>query len=657
MASPAEHASFLPPVLTFLSAAVIGVPLFRLAGQSAVLGYLVAGVLIGPSGLSLIAEPETAASVAEIGVVLLLFIVGLELHLSQLVSMRRDIFGLGTLQLALCALVLGSAGLLAGIGLGASAVIGIALALSATAVALQLLEERGDLGTAYGSRAFAVLLFQDLAVVGILALMPLMASAGGGGNAPWLGDAALSTAKALGAIVAVVLVGRYGLNPFFRLLAASGAREVMTAAALLVVLGTALMMQEVGLSMAMGAFLAGILLAESNFRHQLEADIEPFRGMLLGLFFMSVGMSIDGALVKAVWPQLFGATAAAILVKVALVAALFRLFGSGPLDALRGAAVLAPAGEFAFVLLPQAEGLGLTDATSTRFAVALAALTMLVGPVAAKGLDKALDAVRARSGDPDLPATDVVESAETRVLVIGFGRFGQILTQVLLAEGIAVTVIDKDVEQIRSASRFGFRIYYGDGTRLDVLRAAGIGRAELVCICVDDAQAALKIVEMVHEEFESVRTYVRAYDRMHAVELMNRDVDFQLRETSESALQFGRATLEGLGLPAEAAAARVEDVRKRDVARLVLQQAGALPEGSGWLRGTAPAELKPEPLTAPQRPARALNAETRDIIGHDRREAAERLLERPVPEAGTDTDIEAEAAGGTVLERADGRRE
>ncbi|GJD56232.1 monovalent cation:proton antiporter-2 (CPA2) family protein [Methylobacterium dankookense] len=639
MATPAEHASFLPPVLTFLSAAVIGVPLFRLAGQSAVLGYLVAGVLIGPSGLSLIAEPETAASVAEIGVVLLLFIVGLELHLSQLVSMRRDIFGLGTAQLVLCSLLLGGAGILFGTGLAASAVIGIALALSATAVALQLLEERGDLGTPYGSRAFAVLLFQDLSVVGILALMPLMASAGGGGDAPWLGQAAASTAKALGAIVAVVLVGRYGLNPFFRLLAASGAREVMTAAALLVVLGTALTMQEVGLSMAMGAFLAGILLAESNFRHQLEADIEPFRGMLLGLFFMSVGMSIDGGLVKAVWPALFGATVAAILVKVALVAALFRLFGSGTLDALRGAAVLAPAGEFAFVLLPQAEGLGLTDATSTRFAIALAALTMLVGPVAAKGLDKLLEARRAREDVAEEPATDVVESAEARVLVIGFGRFGQILTQVLLAEGIPVTVIDKDVEQIRAASRFGFRIYYGDGTRLDVLRAAGIGRVELVCICVDDAEAALKIVDIVHEEFSAVRTYVRAYDRMHAVELMNRDVDFQLRETSESALQFGRATLEGLGFAPEAAAARIADVRKRDVARLVLQQAGAAPE-AGWLRSVQP-ELKPEPLTAPQRPARALSAETRDIIGHDRREAAERLLATPAAEPEEDA---AEAA-------------
>ena len=652
MASPSEHASFLPPILTFLAAAVIGVPVFRLIGQSAVLGYLVAGVLIGPSGLSLIAEPETAARVAEIGVVLLLFIVGLELHLSQLVSMRRDIFGLGTAQLVVCAAVLGGAGVLMGQPLGAAAVIGIALALSATAVALQLLEERGDLGSAYGSRAFAVLLFQDLSVVGILALMPLLASAGHGAGdgteGPWLGEAALSTAKVLAAILAVVLVGRYGLNPFFRLLAASGAREVMTAAALLVVLGTALLMEQVGLSMAMGAFLAGILLAESNFRHQLEADIEPFRGMLLGLFFMSVGMSIDGGLVREVWPALFGATLAAILVKVALVAGLFRLFGSDTLGALRGGAVLAPAGEFAFVLLPQAAELGLTGATATRFAVALAALTMLIGPVAAKGLDRLIDARLSRQANEAVgPSGELAEGAgEARVLVIGFGRFGQILTQVLLAEGIPVTVIDKDVETLRAATRFGFRIYYGDGTRLDVLRAAGIGRVELICICVDDREAALKIIDIVHEEFSAVRTFVRAYDRLHAIELMNRDVDYQLRETSESALAFGRAALEGLGLGAEAAAARADDVRKRDIARLVLQQADALPDGAGWLRGTEP-EVRPEPLTAPARPARALSTETRDLLGQDRREAAERLLGKaaPAPQARDDAETELEAEG------------
>lgn len=622
MASATTHASFLPPVLTFLSAAVVGVPIFRLLGQSAVLGYLVAGVAIGPFGLSLIAEPETATSVAEIGVVLLLFIVGLELELSRLVSMRRDIFGLGAAQLALCSLVLAGAGFVFGLSLAAAAVIGIALALSATAVALQLLEERGDLGTAYGSRSFAVLLFQDISVVAILAVLPLLASAGGTPEGGWIEGALRSTAVAGLGIVVVVLVGRYGLNPFFRLLAAAGGREVMTAAALLVVLGTAMLMEKVGLSMAMGAFLAGVMLAESNFRHQLEADIEPFRGMLLGLFFMSVGMSIDGGLLKAHWPELVGATAAAILIKVALVAGLFRLFGSSWLDAVRGGAVLAPAGEFAFVILPAAGELHLLDTSATRFSVALAALTMIVGPLAAKGLDTLL----ARRPETVAAPADAIEPTEARVLVIGFGRFGHLLTQVLLAEGVSVTVIDKDVEQIRNAARFGFRVYYGDGTRLDVLRAAGIGRAELVCICIDDAAASLKIVDIVHEEFSNVRTYLRAYDRNHAIELMNRDVDYQIRETLESALRFGRAALEGLGLSEEAAAARVEDVRKRDVARLVLQQAGALPEGGGWMRGPAP-ELRPEPLTEPQRPSRALSAETRGLIESERREAAMRELE------------------------------
>ncbi len=628
MANAANHASFLPPVLTFLSAAVVGVPIVRLLGQSAVLGYLLAGLVIGPFGLSLIPDPESAASVAEIGVVLLLFIVGLELEISRLVSMRRDIFGLGAAQLALCSLVLAGAAAAFGLTPAAATVIGIALALSATAVALQLLEERGDLGTTYGSRAFAVLLFQDISVVAILAMLPLLASAGGAPETGWIESAMRSTVIAGLGIAAVVLVGRYGLNPFFRLLAASGGREVMTAAALLVVLGTALLMEEVGLSMAMGAFLAGVMLAESNFRHQLEADIEPFRGMLLGLFFMSVGMSIDGGLVVTQWPALFGATAAAILIKVALVAVLFRLFGSTWLDAVRGGAVLAPAGEFAFVILPAAAGLELLNPTATRFSVALSALTMVVGPIAAKALDAAL--ARRPKGIEQAP--DVVETTDARVLVIGFGRFGQILTQVLLAEGIGVTVIDKDVEMIRNASRFGFRIYYGDGTRLDVLRAAGIGRAELVCVCIDDQEAATKIVDIVHEEFTNVRTYLRAYDRTHAVELMNRDVDFQIRETLESAFAFGRAALEGLGLGPEAAARVVDDVRKRDVARLVLQQAGALPDGTSWMRGTT--ELKPEPLTAPQRPSRALSAETRGLIETERREAAIRTLEPE--EAGPD---------------------
>ena len=621
-AGAASHTSFLPPVLTFCAAAVVGVPLFRLFGQSAVLGYLAAGVVIGPAGLSLIAEPETARSVAEIGIVLLLFIVGLELQVSRLISLRRDIFGLGAAQLVLCALVIGAGGLAAGLTGKAAGVVGVVLALSATAVALQMLEERGDMGSAYGQRSFAVLLFQDLSIVPILAALPLIASTAAPPGQGFLGQALASTVSALAAVGAVVLAGRYALNPMFRLLAASGAREVMVAAALLIALGTALLMEHVGLSMAMGAFLAGLLLAESNFRHQLEADIEPFRGILLGLFFMSVGMSIDADLVRREWLWLGIATLGAILAKVAIVAGLFRLFGSTWRESLRGGALLAPAGEFAFVLLPLAGGLALVDGPAVQFATALAALTMLVGPVAAKGLDALIARAPAAEIAPpeesrltEARLTDHAEGAEgegTRALVIGFGRFGQVVNQVLLAQGIAVTVIDRDVEQIRSAARFGMRVFYGDGTRLDVLRTAGAGKAEVVCVCVDDHDASLRIVELVHAEFPDARTYVRAYDRVHAIELMKRDVDHQTRETFEGALGFGRATLEALGVAAEEAARLTDEVRKRDVARLVLQRSEGLLGGVDLLRGASP--IKPEPLVVPRAKPRALSNETRDIL-------------------------------------------
>jgi voltage-gated potassium channel Kch len=368
-------------------------------------------------------------------------------------------------------------------------------------------------------------------------------------------------------------------------------------------------MDHVGLSMAMGAFLAGLLLAESNFRHQLEADIEPFRGILLGLFFMSVGMSIDGGLVRDDWRMLALATPAVVLGKTAVVAALFRVTGSSWREAARAGALLSPAGEFAFVLLPLAATLGLIGGATAQQATALAALTMLVGPVATKLLDLALE--RSRERGPELPSEDFAD-ANASVLVIGFGRFGQIIDQVLLAHGVDVTVIDNNVERIRASARFGFRIYYGDGTRLDILRAAGAARAQMICVCVDDKDAALKIVEMVHQEFPNARTFARAYDRIHAVALMNREVDFQLRETFESALVFSRAMLEELGVDSAEAASVVEDVRKRDIARLILQQAGGTLGGADLLRGRG---ISPEPLVTPKLKSRALTAETRDIIG------------------------------------------
>jgi voltage-gated potassium channel Kch len=447
--------------------------------------------------------------------------------------------------------------------------------------------------------------------VPILAMLPLLATVAPSEQESPVASM-ISVAQAVAAIVAVILIGRYGLNPLFRTLAQSGAREVMTAAALLVVLGAAALMQAVGLSMAMGAFLAGLLLAESHFRHQLEADIEPFRGILLGLFFMSAGMSIDAALVRQYWLPLLLATPMVILAKIIIVAVLARVSGSPWRESIRAGAILAMAGEFAFVLLPVAAGLGLLPATPAQLVTALAALTMLFGPIAARLVDVALDRSRHDEAgpDPDLAAV-AGEERSSRVLVVGFGRFGQVVNQALLAQGIDVTVIDRDVTRIRDAARFGLRVYYGDGMRLDVLRAAGAGKAEMVCICVDDARTAVRIVEIVHQEFNQARTFVRAYDRIHAIALMKLDVDFQLRELFESAMAFSRAALEELGTDPASAAAVVDDVRKRDITRLILQKTGGAMSGADLVVGS---NVAPEPLVTPTGKAKALSAETRDII-------------------------------------------
>jgi monovalent cation:proton antiporter-2 (CPA2) family protein len=613
MANTASHVSFLPPVLTFCGAAAVSVPLFRFLGLSAVLGYLAAGVVIGPSVLGLVGDPETIVTVAELGVVLLLFIVGLELKLSHLWSMKRDIFGLGFAQLAVTAICLGSVSLYIGFTPRAAFVTGIAVALSATAIALQMLGERNDLQTSYGQRSFAILLFQDISVVPILAILPLLASGAAAIEQDTMGERFIMLGQTIAAVAAVVLIGRYGLNPFFRILARSGAREVMTASALLVVLGAALLMQEVGLSMAMGAFLAGLLLAESNFRHQLEADIEPFRGMLLGLFFMSVGMSIDLALVRQQWLLLAIAAPSVIVAKTVIITILSRLFGATWRDGLRSGVLLCPAGEFAFVLLPVAVALSLMSSTEAQLVTALAAITMLLGPITATLFEKILEKHRESDAHPGIEGLQGHEGElSSRVLVIGFGRFGQIVNQVLLAQGVEATVIDKDVERIRDAGRFGLKIYYGDGARLDVLRAAGAEKAEMICVCTDHPETTLKIVEIIHENFANARSFVRAFDRVHAVELMNQEVDYQVREVFESAITFSRAALEELGTPSETATAIANDVRKRDIARLVLQKEEGAMGGAELMVG---ANITPQPLMVPAGKARGLSAETRDILG------------------------------------------
>ncbi|MCK0206825.1 monovalent cation:proton antiporter-2 (CPA2) family protein [Starkeya koreensis] len=592
--------------LVFLATAVIAVPIARRLGLSPIVGYILAGIAIGPSGIAVFDDPERIITVAEIGVVLLLFIIGLELQFSRLLALRRAIFGLGTAQLVFSGGAIAVLTHYAGNGFDwrASLVAGLALALSATSIALQLLEEKSGLTQPYGQRAFGVLLFQDMAIVPLLALLPLLAPSGHA-ESTFL-ESVRHVALIIGALVLIVAIGRYMLTPFFRILAHSGAREVMTAAALLVVLGAGTLMAAAGMSMALGAFLAGVLLSESNFRHELEANIDAFRGLLIALFFMGVGMSMNLDVVLANAPLLIAGTLLVTVVKAVSVWAVFRFSDGTRADAIRSASVLTPAGEFSFVLFPLALGLGLIDARQSDMLAACAAMTMLLGPPIALVGERLARRVDRRPAS--LPMDDFSD-AKGSVLVVGFGRFGQIASQCLLAQGLDVTIIDNDVEMIQSAGRFGFRIYYGDGTRLDVLRAAGAERARVVAICVDRAETADRIVDIIRANMPDVRLHVRAYDRNHAVGLRARGVDYEIRETFESALAFGEATLRANGFDAATAQATIDDVRARDLERLLRQ----LAEGED--RGPLP--LEPEPLMVPGRTARPLNPEAEDALKHE----------------------------------------
>lgn len=601
----ADGHGFLIGALVFLAAAVIAVPVARRLGLSPIVGYLLAGVAIGPSGLGAFNDPERIITVAEIGVVLLLFIIGLELQFSRLLALRRAIFGLGTAQLLFsgAAIVVLTHYAARDFDWRGALVAGMALALSATSIALQLLEEKSGLAQPYGQRAFGVLLFQDMAIVPLLALLPFLGQ--GVQEEHSFLDSAEHVAIIVGAMLLIVGAGRYLLPPLFRILAHSGAREVMTAAALLVVLGAGALMAAAGMSMALGAFLAGVMLSESNFRHELEANIEAFRGLLIALFFMGVGMSMNLDVVLANAPLLIVGTLMVTLVKAVSVWAVFRFSDSTRADAVRSASVLTPAGEFSFVLFPLALSLGLIDSRQSDMLVACAAMTMLLGPPVALLGEQLARRLDRRATLPDEDFSD----AHGSVLVVGFGRFGQIVSQCLLARGLEVTIIDNDVEMIQNAGRFGFRIFYGDGTRLDVLRAAGAERARVVAVCVDRRETTDRIVEIIRQNMPDVRLHARAYDRTHAVALRGRGVDFEIRETFESALAFGEAALRANGIDAATAQATVADVRQRDLERLRRQ----LAEGED--RGPLP--LEPEPLVAPERPARPLNPEAEDVLKHE----------------------------------------
>ncbi|MFY9293796.1 MAG: monovalent cation:proton antiporter-2 (CPA2) family protein [Methylorubrum rhodinum] len=572
-------ASELVQVVSLLAAGVIAVPLFKRLGLGSVLGYLLAGLVIGPFGLGLFTDAHAILHVAELGVVMFLFVIGLEMEPSRLWGMRRAIFGLGLTQVAACIGALTLVGIALGLSVPVAFVAGTGFVLTSTAIVMQLLEERGAMGSPKGQRIVAILLLEDVAIVPLLAAVALLAP---GGPETSGAERAVSIAIALASVATLVAAGRWLLNPLFRLLAASKAREVMTAAALLVVLGSALAMQLGGLSMAMGAFLAGVLLSESSFRHQLEADIEPFRGILLGLFFLGVGMSVDLAVIGANWGFILLSVAAYMAVKGLVIYAVARALRAAHAEALERAVLMAQGGEFAFVLYAAAASAGIIDATTNAILTATVILSMALTPLMVIVLD--------RFGPKATASTDGMEAPEDlagSALIVGFGRFGQIASQPLISRGCSVSIIDTDPANIRLAEGFGFKVYYGDGTRLDILRAAGAENARAILICVDAPETARRIAEIAKTEFPLVPVLARARDRAHAIALIQAGVAYQVRETVESAFALGERALLSVGADPDAAVAMMEDVRRRDAERLELEIVGGIYAGRELIRGNA----------------------------------------------------------------------
>lgn len=598
----AESSNQLVSVVALLGAAVVMVPIFRRIGLGSVLGYLSAGLIIGPFGFGWFSDPQAILHTAELGVVMFLFVIGLEMQPSHLWNLRREIFGLGSLQILLCAALLTVVGIAFGFPWRVAFISGMGFVLTSTAIVMQLLAERGDIALPRGQKMVSILLFEDLLIVPLLALVAFMSpDVVDTGHSRWM-----SVGIGIASLAGLIAAGLWLLNPLFRILASAKAREVMTAAALLVVLGAALLMQIGGLSMAMGAFLAGVLLSESTFRHQLEADVEPFRGILLGLFFLAVGMSLDLAVVIRNWPLIVGGVFAMMAVKALCIYVVARVTRSSHTDALDRAVLMAQGGEFAFVLFSAAAAANVIDATVNANMTAIVVMSMALTPLFVLLLRRFTP-----KSQPSLEGVDRPEDLSGTVLVIGFGRFGQVMSQCLLARGCDVTIIDNDVDMIRSAGNFGFKIYYGDGSRADVLHASGAHHARIIAICIDQAEMATRIVELARHEFPQAKVLARAYDREHAAKLVASGVDFQIRETFESALLFGEATLRELGVDEQEAAETAAEVRRRDSERFDLElAAGNVRAGLGLLIGNAP---KPTPFTTPSRESKALNAEAAAI--------------------------------------------
>ena len=541
----AEGAGDLVRVVSLLGAAVVAVPLFKRLGLGSVLGYLAAGLAIGPFGLKLVTDPHAIIHIAEFGVVMFLFVIGLEMKPSHLWGLRRQIFGLGSLQVVVCAILLTAVGIAYGFPWQVSFISAAGFVLTSTAIVMQVLNERGDIASPRGQRIVSILLFEDLLIVPLLAIVAFLSPLEPVGEAVrplWQ-----SAAIAFGALAALVVAGLFVLNPLFRILAATRAREVMTAAALFVVLGAALLMEAGGLSMAMGAFVAGVLLSESSFRHQLEADIEPFRGLLLGLFFLGVGMSLDLAVVARNWWLVLSGVAALMATKAACIYAVARLAKSSHADALDRAVIMAQGGEFAFVLFSGALGKGVIDETVNANMTAIVVLSMVFTP-----LMIILHNRFAKAEEMETRAADTIEE-QNPILIIGMGRFGQHIQRMIQMSGYGTTIIDLDPKVVQNFTQYGVKTHFGDASRHELLIVAGIEKACMAVVAIDNREQALQIVRFAREINPNIKIVARAFDRLHTFALYQAGADDIVREVFDASVRSGKGALKLLGIKSDIA--------------------------------------------------------------------------------------------------------
>jgi len=557
--------NLLAQTAVFLLTAVLLVPLFQRLKLGAVLGYLAAGMIIGPWGLGVVGDAKATLQFAEFGIVLLLFLIGLELDPARLWALRRSVFGLGGAQVGITGVVLSLAGLAFGLTWGAAVVAGAGLALSSTALVMASLSEKGELGTPHGRDTFAVLLFQDLAIIPMLALLPLLATVPGPAEPGWI-----QAIKGVVAIAAVIAAGRTVVRPALKFIASHSNREVFTAAALLVVVGAALVMHEIGLSMSLGAFLAGVLLADSEFRHELEADIEPFKGLLMGLFFMAVGMSANLTLFLAGPLTVVGIALGLMLVKALLMYAIARTFGAPEERARRVSISLAQGGEFAFVLFAAAGGLGPLMPEVSQMLVLVVTVSMLLAPLAFAGCERWVRRWLERTQEPEY---DVIDTPGNPVIIAGYGRFGQIVSRVLRMCGVPFTALEISYQQVDFVRRFGNKIYYGDASRLDLLQAAKAGDAKIFVLAIDDVEASVRTAAIVRRHFPRLTILARARNRVHHFRLRDLGVRSIYRETFPSSLDVAHQALLQMGFGVAAAQRAVTFFKQHDELQLDQQYA------------------------------------------------------------------------------------